>query len=260
MKDIKFKFGPLQGKKVLVTRPNQRASGLCQLIEQAGGTALHFATIEITEPTDTRSRDFVRDHLSDFSLAIFISPTAVEQTLDYFNGLPDDIRIAAIGSKTAHALESHGQPIAIKPDGHDTEALLAHPQLQTDQVTGRKVVIFRGEGGRPLLRDTLQARGAEVFYADMYRRSTPLQTAQLNDYLQQADIITISSNEGLQNLYDLAANKQDLTAHVIVVPGKRAYTLAQTLGFKCIMMAENATDEACMNALEYAKVKLSKKS
>ena len=253
-------IGPLNGKKVLVTRPNQRARGLCQLIEQAGGTALHFATIEITEPADTRSRDFVRDHFSDFSFAIFISPTAVEQTLDYFNGLPDDIRIAAIGSKTARALESRGQLIAIKPDGHDTEALVAHPQLQTEQVTGKKVVIFRGEGGRPLLGDTLQARGAEVFYADMYRRSTPRQTALLNDYLQQADIITISSNAGLQNLYDLAADKQHLTALVIVVPGERAYTLAQTLGFERIIMAENATDEACMNALEYAEVKLSKKS
>ena len=138
--------------------------------------------------------------------------------------------------------------------------MLEHPDLQAGQLAGTKIVIFRGEGGRELLGDTLQSRGADVFYADMYQRSPPQSARQLDHYLAQADIITVSSNQGLQNLYDLAADKDSLIRHTLVVPGQRAYRLAKALGFGHIFMAENATDEACMNALEYAASKMSKKS
>jgi len=250
---------PLQDVKVLVTRPQQRAADLCQMIEQAGGSALQFAAIEITEPADFKSREHARDHIPEFALAIFISPTAVEKTFEFLTALPAGIRISAIGSRTTRALEAMGLNVDIIPDGHDSESLLQHPQLQAGQVAGKKIVIFRGEGGRELLGDTLQSRGAEIFYADMYQRSPPTSASQLSQYLAEADIITVSSNQGLQNLYDLATDKNSLTHHALVVPGERSYTLAKALGFSNIYVAENATDEACMNALEYVKAKMSKK-
>jgi len=251
---------PLHDIKVLVTRPQQRAAGLCQMIEQAGGSALQFAAIEITEPADFQSREYARDHIPEFALAIFISPTAVEKTFEFLTALPAGIRISAIGSRTTNALEAMGLIVDIIPDGHDSESLLEHPQLQAGQVAGKKIVIFRGEGGRELLGDTLQSRGAEVFYADMYQRSSPTSANQLSQYLAEADIISVSSNQGLQNLYDLATDKNSLTRHALVVPGERSFTRAKALGFSNIFVAENATDEACMNALEYATAKMSKKS
>ena len=250
---------PLQDMKVLVTRPRQRAAGLCELIEQAGGKALQFAAIEITQPAANHSREYARDHLTEFDLAIFISPTAVDKTLDYVDALPAHIIIAAIGSRTADALESHGLKTGIFPAGHDSESLLNQPQLQADQVNGKNIVIFRGEGGRELLGETLQSRGAKVHHADMYRRSAPASSELLDQYLAEADVITVSSNQGLQNLYDLATNKSGLSRHFLVVPGDRGFTLAKALGFSNIVVAENATDEACMNALEYAIPEMSKK-
>ena len=257
---IKHIERPLHDMKVLVTRPMQRAAGLCQMIEQAGGTALHFAVIEITEPANTQSREYAREHIAEFQLAIFISPTAVEKTFEFLGTLPADIRISAIGSRTAQALESRGLTIDIMPDGHNSEALLEHPQLHREQVDGMKIVIFRGEGGRELLGDTLQARGAEVFYADMYQRSLPSSARQLHDYLAQTDIITVSSNQGLQNLYDLVTDKNSLIRNYLVVPGERGYLLAKALGFSNIFVADNATDEACINALKCARPEMSKKS
>jgi uroporphyrinogen-III synthase len=250
---------PLHDVKVLVTRPRQRASGLCRMIEQAGGSALQFAAIEITEPADFQSREYARDHIQEFALAIFISPTAVERTFEFLTALPAETRVSAIGSRTTRALEDRGLNVDIIPDGHDSESLLEHPQLQAGEIAGQKIVIFRGEGGRELLGDTLQSRGAEVFYADMYRRSPPTSTSQLSQYLSEADIVTVSSNQGLQNLYDLATDKNSLTRHALVVPGERCFTLAKALGFSNIFIAENATDEACMNALEYVRAKMSKK-
>jgi uroporphyrinogen-III synthase len=252
--------GPLQGIKVLVTRPQQRAGGLCAMIEAAGGTPLAFAAIEITEPLDSRSREYAKSHIREFDIAIFISPTAVEKTLEYIGELPADILISAIGSRTGMALKSYDLNIDIVPDGHDSEALLEHSQMQSDQVTGKKIVIFRGEGGRELLGKILQSRGAEIFYAEMYHRSPPASAALLDQYLAETDVITVSSNEGLQNLYDLATNKQSLNRQILVVPGERAHALAMALGFTRIIVAENATDEASLNALEYARSEMSKKS
>jgi uroporphyrinogen-III synthase len=229
------------------------------MIEQAGGSALQFAAIEITGPEDAQSREYARDHIQEFDLAIFISPTAVEKTFEFLTKLPAGTRISAIGSRTTSALEAMGLHVDIIPDGHDSESLLEHPQLQAGEVAGKKIVIFRGEGGRKLLGDTLQSRGAEVYYADMYRRSLPTSADQLSQYLAEADIIAVSSNQGLQNLYDLAADKNSLSRHALVVPGERSFTLAKALGFSNIYVAENATDEACMNALEYVTAKMSKK-
>ena len=250
---------PLSGLNILVTRPTSRADGLCRLIEIAGGNALHFAAIEIGEPADTRSRDFIRDHLTDFDIAIFISPTAVEKTLGLLTALPPKLKLAAIGSKTALSLTSSGLNLAIQPEGHDSESLLRHPEFQTKQISGKKIVIFRGEGGRQLLGDTLQQRGADIFYANMYRRSAPSDTSSLNDLLQQADVITTSSNEGLQNLYDMAEDKDILIRRLLVVPGTRALTLARSLGFARVIRAENATDKACMDALKFASLEINNK-
>ncbi len=250
---------PLQDLKVLVTRPRQRAAGLCELIEQAGGIALQFAVIEITEPAINQSREYAKQHLAEFELAIFISPTTVEKTLEYLKTLPENIIISALGSRTADALKSKGLKTDIVPDGHDSESLLNHPQMQADQVSAKKIVIFRGEGGRELLGKTLQSRGAEVYYADMYQRSSPPSAKQLDEHLAAVDVITVSSNQGLQNLYDLATDKNNLTSHFLVVPGERGFTLAKALGFSNIVVAENATDKACINALEYLVPKMSKK-
>ena len=251
---------PLQNRKVLVTRPAQRAADLCHMIEQAGGIPLQFAAIEITEPADSSSREYAREHIAEFSLAIFISPTAVEKTIEYMQTLPADLGLSAIGSRTARTLESRGFSLAIQPRGHDTESLLALPQMQPEQIAGTGILIFKGEGGRELLGDSLQARGARVYYADMYRRSAPSSAEKLDQFLLDTDVITVSSNEGLQNLYDLASDKPQLTAHYLVVPGERALTLAKKLGFSNIAVAQNATDGAIFEALKNAITELSKKT
>ena len=83
-------------------------------------------------------------------------------------------------------------------DGFDSEALLALPEMR--DLAGKRVVIFRGDGGRELLGDTLIARGAIVEYAECYRRSKPTSDAAVLLRLWARDEvlgIVITSSEGL---------------------------------------------------------------
>src|SRR3989338_2621030 len=182
---------PLQGVRVLVTRPAAQAQSLAQRIEQAGGEAIRFPTLEIAAARDVATLERVLAGIAHFDLAVFISPNAVAHGLAHLKmhgGLPARLTIAAIGRSTARALTEAGIVNPITPvDGSDpatapgvalpppslesSEALLARPELQ--QVAGKRVVIFRGEGGRALLGDTLRARGAQVEYAECYRRVRP---------------------------------------------------------------------------------------
>src|SRR3970040_562339 len=101
-------------------------------------------------------------------------------------GLPPGILCAAIGRGSVKELARFGVTDAMAPlRRFDSEALLELPQLQ--QMQGKRVVIFRGEGGRELLGDTLAARGARVEYAECYHRgpatldAAPLLCARAGD-------------------------------------------------------------------------------
>ena len=64
-------------------------------------------------------------------------------------------------------------------------------------------MIFRGEGGREELGEALRARGAEVTYAECYRRAAPATgAAGLSEVLSEgrAHALTLTSSEGLDNL------------------------------------------------------------
>jgi uroporphyrinogen-III synthase len=199
---------PLQGKGVLVTRPRDQASRLCRLIEREGGRPILFPTLEIRDPPDLAPLHALIDRLDAFDLAIFISPTAVQKAMNLIKGrreLPPTLRFAAIGQGSRRALEAAGIGEVIAPRGKfDSEALLALPELAG--VQGKRVVIFRGEGGREVLADELVRRGAQVEHAECYRRvsSHADSSALLKQWARgELHAVTVTSSEVLRNLYDL---------------------------------------------------------
>jgi len=215
----------LHGRGILITRPREQAQGLAKLVEAAGGSAIVFPAIEI--------QDVPLRKLAEFDLAIFVSPTAVKRALAAMKW-PPRAKAAALGRGTQRELERHGINGIIAPDaGADSEALLAAPELQ--RVAGRRIVILRGEGGRSLLGDTLAARGAQVEYAECYRRvrpqtdSGPLLTAFAKGAVHA---VTVSSAEGLENLFEMlgAPGREHLKKTPLFVPHPRIAAEAKRLG------------------------------
>ena len=160
---------PLAGRTVLVTRPQHQAAALSQAIRAAGGTALGFPALDIQAvPLDSLGASLAQ--LADADIVIFISPNAARFGMAAIRAagrLPATAEVFAVGPGTARVLQEQGVPKVITPPGQDSEALLALPQLQ--DVSGKRVVIVRGVGGRALLSDTLVARGATVHFVEFFR-------------------------------------------------------------------------------------------
>ena len=247
----------LRGLTVVVTRPEHQAGNLRQLIEAAGGQVILFPTLAIAAPQNRPAALAVLQRLAQFDLAVFISSNAVDYGLRYaaeVGGLPMHLQIAAVGAGTARALHAAGHPPTLVPE-HDfnSEALLALAALQ--QVVGKKVIIFRGEGGREHLADTLRSRGAQVDYVQVYRREKPpVDRAVLLDAWAGHGIgaIVVTSNESLQNLFDMVGSEGQayLCDTQLVLVSQRAVELAHRLGVQhAPMVAERAGDDAIVAAL-----------
>jgi len=199
---------PLEGLGILITRPAQQSANLARLVREAGGEAILFPTLKITGIDDYTPLYAILDRLEQYDLAIFISPNAVEQGVALIRSrreLPPGLKIAAVGQGSADTLARLGVTgVLTAPGCNDSEALLALPELQ--QVAGRRVVIFRGVGGRETLKKELMRRNAEVTYVECYRRgipdSDPAPILALGD-AGKISAITVTSAESLLNLCTL---------------------------------------------------------
>nr|VFJ92293.1 MAG: uroporphyrinogen-III synthase [Candidatus Kentron sp. LFY] len=249
-------FGQLSGVGVWVTRPVGQANALARYIEKEGGHSICLPVITIADIDDRRPVLALMGRLSDFDLAIFVSANAVRKGIDYMDGAknwPISVRIAAIGKSTKKALEEIGLFCAFEPmPPYNSESLLALPELQADVVTGSHIIVFRGIGGRALLGETLTARGAQVEYAEVYRRSLPQWIETTSIPWDRIEIIVVTSGEGIENLFTIADNwgRERLLETPLVVIGKRMAELVGEFGCRYPpIVADNASDEAILAAL-----------
>jgi len=247
----------LSNVHVLVTRPEDQAENICQQLEAVGARPVRFPVLEIVDIEDSSHLLELIDNIENYDIAIFISPNAVKKSANLVQSRkrwPETVKIAAVGKASAKALDSLGLIADIFPSKRfNSEALLELPEMQ--DVRGKKIIIFRGEGGRETLAETLKARGAEVEYGECYRRRQP--KADVSQLLRhwargEINIVVTTSNEGLHNLYDMVGQlgRQWLIKSPLVVLSERAEELARQLGFKNqVIVTSQASDEAIINAI-----------
>lgn len=251
---------PLNGMGVVVTRPAHQARQLAQLISSAGGEAILFPVLEILDAADLRPLQALIARLDEFDVAIFISPNAVSKALNLIRAqrqLPPRLLIAAIGKGSRKELENCGISNIIAPEKQfDSEGLLALPQFH--DMRGKRVVIFRGEGGRETLGDTLVARGATLEYAECYRRCKPaIDTAPLLHRWARGEVhaVTATSGESLHNLFDLLGKlgQQWLKQTPLFVPHERIAQIARGMGLAQIIVTPPGDEGLVTGLNEWAK-------
>ena len=247
--------GPLAGRGIVVTRPAHQAGPLAEMIRAAGGKPVLFPVLEILDTADIRPLIDAVDRLDNFDLAIFISPNAVLRAMNQVaarRAWPAGLRAAAIGKGSVKELKRFGVTDVIAPArAFDSERLLDLPQLQS--VAGLRIVIFRGEGGRELLGDTLTARGAIIEYVECYRRVRPSADAAplLRAWARnEVHAVIVTSSEGLRNLFEMIGKlgQSWLRRTPLLVPHPRIAAAARELG--CSNIVETAPgDDGLLAAL-----------
>ena len=250
--------GALRGRGIVVTRPARQALLLTKLIEGHGGHAILFPVIDIRDVEDAAALNAVIDRLESYDLAIFVSPNAVDKGFEAIRTrriLPPQMKIAAIGRGSARAMRKLGVSSVIAPEiGADSESLLAVPELK--DIGGQRIVIFRGVGGRELLRDTLEARGARVDYAECYHRVKPRgdkSTLAGAWARSEIDALVFTSSEGLRNLCELLApaERDALARTPIFVPHPRIAETARELRLENAILTPTGDEGIVAGMIEH---------
>ncbi|BAO30773.1 uroporphyrinogen-III synthase [Sulfuritalea hydrogenivorans] len=249
---------PLTGRHVVVTRPAGQAAHFATALTEQGAIPVLYPVLEIRDIEDAGPVLDAAIRLDSFDLAVFVSPNAIEKALALIlprRSWPAALRVAALGKSSERELARNGIHDVISPPlRFDSEALLELPEL-TD-VAGKRVIIFRGNGGRDVLGDTLKARGASIEYVACYRRARPqTDPAPLLKLWEQGrlDAVTLTSSEGLRNFFDMLGHLGQawLKKTPAFVPHVRIAAQAQALGLTNVIPTDPGDDGLMAGLMQY---------
>ncbi|NIK75982.1 uroporphyrinogen III methyltransferase/synthase [Paenibacillus castaneae] len=204
---------PLFGVRVLITRARAQASELASQIEELGGEPCEFPVIEIKEPSDSTAIDLLRKHLSEaesYQWLMFTSVNGVEYFFRWLRKFGIDIRrfhaarIAAVGPKTAEALIQRGLTVEELPVKFHAEGLLE--KLDSELLSGERVLLPRGDLAREVLPRELKAKGLIPIDIDVYETVLAEEQDELAlEWLREKEIhmITFTSSSTVTNLLEV---------------------------------------------------------
>lgn len=236
----------LHNLRVLNTRPLGQEKELSRAIIDAGGIAIECPALKI-EATNQQWLSSLPD-LVKAEYAIFISANAVEHCFTALEqqkiGWPETVKVIAVGQGTASALRKYGISVYLIPSHANSEHLLALAELQT--VCKKNILLFKGEGGRPLIRETLKSRGAKIYSVNVYKRVKPelnqqhLYSLWHNDAV---DIILFTSQQAMHNIFALFGEGAHawLCNKPCLVISDRLAKSASLLGIRTILVSSPET-------------------
>ncbi len=239
--------GPLAGRRIVITRPADRAGRLAERLASLGAIPVVFPTIRI-EAADPGPLVAAARALDGFDWVVFTSANGVEA---FFARLADagrherDVsqrKVAAIGPVTARALRERGVEPVLVPDEYVAEAIVA----ALGDVRGLRFLLPRADIAREALADGLRERGALVTEVTAYR--TVGADGPPPD-LATADAVTFTSSSTVRHF--VASGARMPQAKVICIGPVTAAT-ARELGLEVSAVATEYTEDGLVEALEGA--------
>lgn len=199
---------PLAHRRILITRAPHQASELADRLRALGAIPILIPTIEIAPPTSYDALDAALASLPNFDLVAFTSGNAVEafhQRAKFLDLTPKPRRIAVVGPATARAIESIGLQVDLIPPTFTAESLA---EALRPEATGLQILLVIAQEAPTILRDALNAAGAQVTVAAAYRNRIPEAslsaiTSLFGDPANYPDAITFTSASTAGNLVAL---------------------------------------------------------
>ena len=222
---------------ILNTRPSGQHLAFTRSLEALGFNVSHLPCLAIRGLPGCQLEN---DPAAQFDIVLFTSTNAVRFAHAQRPFPWNNVAVHAIGAATATALQTLHQPLALMPQApFNSEAYLA----QLAPLDPARLLLIKGEGGRGLIASQLQAMDWQVSSMDLYRRELPDVDATMTASIfrhSPPDIISITSNESLDNLVTLAGEFLPALLKIpLVVNSQRAAEQAKESGFLLTPLVAN---------------------
>ena len=264
-------------KTIVVTRPSGQSRQLIEILSKSiehSGVAkrslpeiVALPLLTIVPKTEDQLADHIATSLKDADLAIFVSPNAIECVMrllerDWQTFSKKIIPIGVMGGSSKLALQNHGigqeqspTPVLIPQniEKWDSEGLWQELQALGWNWSGKKIIIFKGEGGREWLADTLTKAGATVEAISTYTR-VPLDLDNpawhlIHEMDFSKSLWLLTSSEAVRYLGQVVKDQfpQGLQSASALCPHHNIADAAEIIGFGEVFTTEPG-DEALIKA------------
>ena len=205
-----FEKRPLFGKKIVVTRTREQASGLSRELLGLGADVIELPTIRIEGPTDREGFAEGVAHAHEYDWLVFSSPNGVERFFDGFFSIYEDARslgnprIAVVGQATAAKVKEYRFAVDLMPEDFVAEGLVK--AFEKESIENLTVLWVRGEEARDVIYDGLLAQGGIIDECIAYKNVPETEdptggAARIAD--EGADLITFTSASTVENFFKL---------------------------------------------------------
>jgi len=225
-----------------ITRPAMDGERMAELARESGVTPWQMPAMDIfwLMPDKAGLRA-----LTHADVVVVTSRHALTSLIRSSIALPSAAVWFAIGQATAHALAEQGI-VATVPTQTDSEGLL-HEMLEKTE-HGQQLVILKGEGGRTLLAEKLQARGLFVTELPLYRRiCKSVDEGMVDTFLkQERRVLSVASAETLTCVLKGLTHHQaqQVIELPLVVISERVSQFAKEKGWRGEVVVAGASSSA----------------
>ncbi|MCD6375242.1 MAG: uroporphyrinogen-III synthase [Caldisericaceae bacterium] len=249
----------LKNKKIVITRQPQQADNLIRLLEQEGAQPLLFPTIATVAASENEEEQrHILQNLDQFDWLVFSSENGVRFFVDALKfhrvDFPE-IKIAAVGSRTAESLENLGFKVDLIPDDFSARGLI--DAFSTMELRGRHFLIPASNISRDELASGLKFHGADVKTVVFYK------TVPNPDFNQEnfcsllrnkaIDVITFFSPSAFNFLIELlkeeGLNLLQLSETHLAAIGKTTARAIHEQGLKVHIMPKVSTSRELVKAI-----------
>jgi len=261
----------LKGKAIAVTRPRKQAKETIRAIEERGGKAYLFPTIEIKGQQDLSATKAFFNALSyrKVDYVVLMSVNGVQHLLEAAEhlGVKDEVKTnlkdtmkIAVGPKTAQEIEKNGIVVDIIPEKYTSEGILQC--LQQHHVKGKTIYIPRTSEAPPELAEKLRAMGGEVEEVYVYRSQIPTNQGLTQKFIKdlsndKIDAVIFTSSLGVKNFFKMleqVISKRKLKSLIekkiiVVAIGPTTGKTLKENNVKVDVMPENYTLNEALDAL-----------
>ena len=242
---------PLRGQRILVTRPRDRAGTLSEKLRSLGADVWEYPCIETVPILPCPTMTAALAHLTDYQWLVFTSPAGVEAFQAELHRMEKDsrylsgVKLAAIGTGTARALEAMGLTADYIPPVYDAAHLGAELAEQAD---GR-VLILRAEIGSPALTEALEKGNMSYDDIPVYRTvyENP-RSEELRRMLEDGKVtyVTFTSASTVKGFVSSVGEEADFSKITGLCIGEQTAAEARKHGI-AVRIAQKATIDALVD-------------